>query len=76
MIHHERDKTFHRIADFVELSESPQMYSYFNEEMQPRAAHSERWRSEVSKAKKFSARYEEILEELISNGLPAPMKQL
>ena len=76
LIYHERDKTFHRIADFVELSESPQMYSYFNEEMQPRSAHSERWRSEVSKAKKFSARYEEILEELISNGLPAPMKQL
>ena len=75
LIHHERDKTFHAISDFVELSDSPKMYSFFTEEMQPKSTHSQRWKNEISKAKKFSARYEEILEELISKGLPAPKKQ-
>lgn len=75
LIHHERDKTFHNIADFAKLSDSPKMYSYFNEEMQPKSANSQRWKNEIKKAKKFSARYEEIIEELISRGLPAPKKQ-
>jgi len=75
LIHHERDKTFQNIADFAELSDSPKMYSYFNEEMQPKSANSQRWKNEIKKAKKFSARYEEIIEELISRGLPAPKKQ-
>lgn len=75
LIHQERDKTFNRIIDFVELSDSPEMSAYFNEEMQPRSAHSQRWKSEVSEAKKFSARYEEILGELITKGLPVPRTQ-
>lgn len=75
LIHYERDQTFQRIIDFVELSESAKMYSYFNEEMQPKSAHSQRWKSEIQDTKKFSARYEEILEELVSKGLPTPMKQ-
>lgn len=76
LIHHERDQTFQRIVDFVELSDSAKMYSYFSEEMQPKSAHSERWKNEIQDVEKFSQRYESILEELISKGLPTPTKLL
>lgn len=70
LIHFDREGSFNRILTFSNLSETPAMRRYFEEEMQPKAAHSNRWQSEVKRAKSFSKRYEEIYEELVESGLP------
>ena len=76
LIHFDRDESFNRILSFTNLSEAAPMRRYFDDEMQPKAAHSNRWQSEVRQSERFSSRYLEIYEELVGLGLPKPKMQL
>jgi hypothetical protein len=76
LIHFDRDESFDRILSFTNLPEAAAMRRYFDDEMLPRAAHSNRWQSEARQPERFSNRYKEIYEELIGLGLPNPKMQL
>jgi Sulfotransferase family len=76
LIHFDRDESFNRILSFTNLPEAAPMKRYFDDEMQPKAAHSNRWQSEVGHSERFSNRYIEIYEELVGLGLPKPKMQL
>lgn len=75
LIHFARDESFDRILSFTNLPEAAPMRRYFDDEMQPKAAHSNRWQSEVRQSERFSNRYLEIYEELVGLGLPKPKMQ-
>jgi hypothetical protein len=76
LIHFDRDESFNRILSFTNLPEAAPMRRYFDDEMQPKEAHSNRWQSEVRQSGRFSSRYLEIYEELVKLGLPKPKMQL
>jgi hypothetical protein len=76
LVHLDRDATFARMMEFLELDGTERVERYFNARMNSSAGHVGRWRSQVSERERtrIDRRYREILAELAADGpacLPA-----
>jgi hypothetical protein len=67
----DREGTYGRLLEFLELDDEPAVRSFFDEDVTPRRAHIGRWRSELpaDERERISALYEEVLADLAAAGV-------
>ncbi len=72
----DREGTYGRLLEFLELSDEPAMREFFDSEMTPENAHRDRWREGLSdpEQREVQSAYEHALERISSEGyLSAPL---
>ena len=67
----DRERTFRRLLDFLELEDEPGIREYFDDQVTARNAHRERWRAGLSDEAQEDLRrtYEDTLERLSADGV-------
>ena len=69
LVIHQRQATLERIKEFLDLPNDDCFDTYFENKILPAKLHAGRWTSEPVNAEKFNARYQEILQDLSTNGI-------
>lgn len=66
----DREDAYRGLLDYLELDDEPAMRAFFDEEMNPEAAHKERWREGLSEEEQRAlvAEYEKTLDRLEAEG--------
>ncbi len=75
LVHHDRESTYSKFCDFLNIESDQQMQHYFDTTVVPSESNTGRWKKEVLKSTEFDRRYRKILDELFARGLPQPMRQ-
>jgi Sulfotransferase family len=67
----DRERTYERMLEFLELSDDPAMRAFFESEVSPERAHLGRWRVELSETEReqVDAAYRKVLAELHAEGI-------
>jgi hypothetical protein len=70
----DRERTYARLLEFLELDDEPAMRAFFDERMTADGAHIGRWREDVPEAERaaFIARYEELMAGMAAGSITAP----
>jgi sulfotransferase family protein len=67
----DRERSYERLLEFLELSDDPAMRAFFESEVSPERAHLGRWQVELSEAEQeeVDAAYRKVLAELRAEGI-------
>jgi hypothetical protein len=69
LVEREREESYQKILNFLNLRESNELRTYFDEKLAPAKMSKGSWVKHVNDPKKFDARYSEILKSLSSKGI-------
>ena len=69
LVEREREESYQKILNFLNLRESNELRTYFDEKLAPAKMSKGSWVKHVNDPKKFDARYIEILKDLASKGI-------
>jgi hypothetical protein len=74
LVRDDRQGTYSRIIEFLELDDDPGMRKFFDADLVPEKANIGRWKSDLEheEQESFTQRYEEILLELRDKEIPIP----
>lgn len=75
LVENNRDQSLRKILEFLTLHPDVKLRRYFETTLIPASGHIGRWRREVANHEKFDARYQEILDELYTEGLARPASE-